>query len=210
MADSKKVYYVLHNGKFAGIYGNWKEFSEKVKETRNPVFRKISNESVASHFLKNGVLPWNSDVTTKHIFLSETSEKYAIFFMEKCQAESIPGEWGEDFKGIKLSSLLGLSKALNLCFPFSYSHVILHFEYPYAFNCATKWVALWKERNWVPSCSSGGKTAEFVKFIPLLKIIDSQIQAFPKGFLHFRLHKEKHEQEGIKGFIQAKEILYSN
>ncbi len=94
-----------------------------------------------------------------------------------------------------LTSLLALSKCLEIIscrFPKEWS-VLIHFEYHYAYNCITKWIAKWKRDGW---------EGRRIQYKVLAQILDHQKRVLPNVFFHYVPNKEM--VKGIGGFVEAK------
>jgi ribonuclease HI len=94
---------------------------------------------------------------------------------------------------------LALSKTLEICATdqkLFRKPIIIHFKFPYAHNCVTKWIKKWKKTGWVKQ--NNLKVSNQI----LLQIIDSQQNALPN--VHFNYIFDKNIISGIHGFQNAK------
>lgn len=206
--EMSEFYYAVHCGKNEGIYNNYEDMLEQIDEVKHAVFRKCNTIDIAEHFVKHGVLPLSSTgCSTKHIFIFVNEGKYSIYFdfsdakekniiygKERYVVETIPEEWGT--KSRDLASLLALSKCLEICstrFP-HYWTILVHFEYHYAYDCLTKWIASWKKNGW-----------SNIKYKVLAQIIDEQKKNVPNVHLHYVPNFNM--VSGISGFQKAKKNL---
>jgi len=202
MSDSSE-YYAVHSGTKVGIYNSWPEVLEQIDGISNAVYRKCSKIEIAEHVVQHGVLPWKENLETIHIFIFEHERMYSIYFDcfgVKNIVEKVPEEWGEKYGELSLSSLLAVSKCLEMCATQKHllnSPIIIHFQYHFAYSCLTKWIACWKKNCW--------STKSIEPYKNLLLIIDEQRNKLPN--VHFDMVPNRNIVSGIAGFQKAKKQL---
>ncbi len=207
MSDSFSECYAVHSGKKVGIYYSWPEVQEQIDGVTNAVYRKCSKIEIADHVVEHGVLPWKEHLETTHIFIFEQATMYSIYFDcfgVKNIVEKVPKEWGREQMTRDLSSLLAVSKCLEICATHhkylpKETPIIIHFQYHYAYNCLTRWITSWKKNCWYNT----SKSIESYKI--LLQIIDQQTTQLPN--VHFNYVHNKNIVSGITGFQKAKKQL---
>lgn len=198
------IYYAVHSGIDKGVYDSWDKTKINVEGITNAVYRKFENFYEAEHFSEHGVLPWNHDIQTIHVFICEKETYYCIYFEmpgAKPIIEKVPIEWEEKnpMRRRELSSLLALSKTLEICSTdqkLLRKQIIIHFQFPYAYNCVTKWIKKWKKNGWIKQ--NNIKVSNPI----LLQIIDAQQNALLN--VHYNYIYDKNLISGISGFQKAK------